>query len=61
MKSDCGIVREYFAIDLRRYLSKVFRNYQDFALKGQSSEILIPFFDIQYIDRPRPEYEPLLL
>ncbi len=27
-------------------------------LKGQSSEILIPFFDI-YIDRP--EYEPLLI
>jgi hypothetical protein len=30
-------------------------------LKEQSSEILIPFFDILYIDRPRPEYEPLLI
>jgi hypothetical protein len=28
-------------------------------LKGQSSEILILF--LTYIDRPRPEYEPLLL
>ncbi len=27
------------------------------ALKGQCSEILIMF--LRYIDRPRPEYEPL--
>jgi hypothetical protein len=31
------------------------------GLKGQSSDILIMFFDIQYIDRTRPECEPLLL
>ncbi len=29
------------------------------SLKGQSNEILILFFT--YINRPRPEYEPLLI
>ncbi len=29
------------------------------TLKGQSSEILIPFLDLQYMDRPAHEYKPL--
>jgi hypothetical protein len=51
-----GIIPKYL-LTARR----LFQAGEKKILKGQSSEMLIPFYDIQYMDRARPDKEPFLV